>query len=123
MAQDSQTLAAENPSNSTSYTRQEIFAQATLWPGTVRTVVDDLTRLRLSDRLGGKRVMLTGAGTSAYAAEAIADAGIGKTFTPGDIGLVLAMIRAIEHGPGLATPAAQDAQQTSAQQLQPQQTA
>lgn len=36
-------------------------------------------------------------------AEAIADAGIGKTFTPGDVGLVLAVIRAIEHGPGLAT--------------------
>lgn len=47
-------------------------------------------------------------------AEAIADAGVGMAFTPGDIGLVLAMIRAIEHGPGLATPAA--AQQDAATQ-------
>jgi len=74
MAQDSQTLATENPSNNASYTRQEILAQATLWPGTVRTVVNDVARLRLSGRLGSARVMLTGAGTSAYAAEAIADA-------------------------------------------------
>jgi hypothetical protein len=34
-------------------------------------------------------------------AEAIADAGLGQSFTPADIGLVVAMVRAIEHGPGL----------------------
>lgn len=49
---------------------------------------------------------------SNHLAEAIADAGIGTTLTPGDISLVLAVIRAIEHGPGLtAVTAAQDAQQ------------
>jgi len=74
MAQDSHTLAVETPSNNPSYTRQEIFAQATLWPGTVQKVVTDVARLRLSDRLKGARVMLTGAGTSAYAAQAIAAA-------------------------------------------------
>lgn len=59
---------------------------------------------------------LAGIGSNQLA-EAIADAGLGKTFTPGDVGLVLAVIRAIEHGPGLATPvAAQDAQQQDAQQ-------
>ena len=65
---------------------------------------------------------LAGIGSNPLA-DAIADAALGKTFTPGDISLVLAMIRAIEHGPGLATPApAQDPQQqTAAQQLQPQQ--
>jgi len=82
MAQDSQRLAAEKSSDNSSYTRQEIFAQATLWPGTVRTVVNDVTRLRLSDKLGGKRVMLAGAGTSAYAAESIADAWPQASFMP-----------------------------------------
>lgn len=47
-------------------------------------------------------------------AEAIADAGVGLTFTPGDVGLVVAVVRAIEHGPGLTAAAAQqDAQQTA----------
>jgi len=57
-----------------SYTRQEIYAQARLWPGTVRTVAGEIERLGLAGRLGGGRVVLTGAGTSAYAAEAIAAA-------------------------------------------------
>ena len=63
-------------------------------------------------------------------AEAITDAGIGLSFTPTDISLIIAMIRAIEHGPGTqpAAPAPapaqqQQQQQTSAQQLQPQQPA
>lgn len=66
------------------------------------------------------QAQLAGIGSNQLA-EAIADAGLGTSFTPGDIGLVLAVIRAIEHGPGLATPAA-PAQQPE-QQLQPQQTA
>jgi len=66
--------ATENPGNNTSYTRQEIFAQARLWPGTAQTIVDEIARLGLAGRLASARVVLTGAGTSAYAAEAIAAA-------------------------------------------------
>ncbi|MDR3772827.1 MAG: SIS domain-containing protein [Terracidiphilus sp.] len=73
MPENSHPPADENPGNS-SYTRQEIFAQARLWPGTVRTIVDEVGRLGLTDRLRSARVLLTGAGTSAYAAEAIAAA-------------------------------------------------
>jgi tagatose-6-phosphate ketose/aldose isomerase len=74
MPQDSQTPATEAPGSNTSYTRQEIFAQARLWPGTARAIVDEIARLGLGGRLAGARVVLTGAGTSAYAAEAIAAA-------------------------------------------------
>lgn len=74
MPQDSQTPATQTPGSNTSYTRQEIFAQARLWPGTARTIADEIARLGLGGRLAGARVVLTGAGTSAYAAEAIAAA-------------------------------------------------
>jgi tagatose-6-phosphate ketose/aldose isomerase len=74
MPQDSQTLATETPGSNTSYTRQEIFAQARLWPCTAKDIVDEIARLGLGGRLAGARVVLTGAGTSAYAAEAIAAA-------------------------------------------------
>jgi len=37
-------------------------------------------------------------------AEAIAEAGVGLAFQPDDVRLVLAMIRAIEHGPGTQQP-------------------
>ena len=74
MPQDSHSPARENPGNTTSYTRQEIYAQAQLWPGTARTIVGEIARLGLAGRLATARVVLTGAGTSAYAAEAIAAA-------------------------------------------------
>ncbi len=74
MSQDSHTPAIEAPHNDTSYTRQEIFAQPKLWPATARTIVGEITRLGLAGRLANARVVLTGAGTSAYAAEAIAAA-------------------------------------------------
>ena len=73
MSQDLHAPATNSP-NQASYTRDEIFAQARLWPGTVRTIVDEVGRLGLADRLAGARVVLTGAGTSAYAAEAVAAA-------------------------------------------------
>lgn len=66
----------------TSYTRQEIFAQAGLWPSTARTIVDEIERLGLAGRLSNARVILTGAGTSAYAAEAIAAAWPGARAVP-----------------------------------------
>ncbi len=82
MPLDSQTSAVENPSRNPSYTRQEIFAQTRLWPGTARTIVDEVERLGLADRLHNARIVLTGAGTSAYAAEAIAAAWPGARAVP-----------------------------------------
>ncbi len=73
MPKDSQAPATEIE-NSYSYTRQEIFAQTGLWPGTVRTIIYEVDRLGLAGRLERARVVLSGAGTSAYAAEAIAAA-------------------------------------------------
>jgi len=73
MPQDTHAPATNGP-NHASYTRQEIFAQARLWPGTVRGVLSEVEHLGLSGRLDGARVVLTGAGTSAYAAEAVAAA-------------------------------------------------
>jgi len=74
MPLDAHEPVTESPSNNNSYTRQEISAQPRLWPGTVRTIVNEVERLGLAGRLGSARVVLTGAGTSAYAAEAIAAA-------------------------------------------------
>lgn len=73
MPQDSN-ASAEALLHSTSFTRQEIFAQPYLWPGTVKTILGDAERLRLFDKLARARIVLTGAGTSAYAAESIAAA-------------------------------------------------
>lgn len=73
MPQDSN-ASAEALLHSTSFTRQEIFAQPYLWPGTVKTILGDAERLRLFDKLAQARIVLTGAGTSAYAAESIAAA-------------------------------------------------
>jgi tagatose-6-phosphate ketose/aldose isomerase len=82
MPQDQQASAMETLTINTSYTRQEIFAQAGLWPSTARTIVDEIERLGLAGRLSNARVILTGAGTSAYAAEAIAAAWPGARAVP-----------------------------------------
>jgi tagatose-6-phosphate ketose/aldose isomerase len=82
MPQNPQMPTTEKSIDNASYTRQEIFAQPTLWPGTVRIILDEVGRLGLADKLRGARVMLTGAGTSAYAAQAIADAWPGATAAP-----------------------------------------
>ena len=74
MPQDSRVPATKAQNHTTSYTRQEIFAQPQLWPGTARRVLDEVARLSLGARFQRARVVLTGAGTSAYAAEAIASA-------------------------------------------------
>jgi tagatose-6-phosphate ketose/aldose isomerase len=57
-----------------SYTLQEILRQPALWPTTVARVRAASDRLSLSELLRGARVVLTGAGTSFYAATAIATA-------------------------------------------------
>ena len=56
------------------YTLQEILQQPLLWPITLERVRAASERLQLPARLQQARVLLTGAGTSAYAASAIATA-------------------------------------------------
>lgn len=57
-----------------SYTLQEILQQPLLWPDTVESVRSASERMHLSVKLPLARVLLTGAGTSAYAASAVATA-------------------------------------------------
>jgi tagatose-6-phosphate ketose/aldose isomerase len=54
------------------YTLQEIFRQPHLWPTTVQRVRSASERMQLPVKLQPARVLLTGAGTSAYAASAVA---------------------------------------------------
>src|ERR1700739_2617332 len=56
------------------YTFQEILRQPLLWPATLQSVHSATDRLRLAARLQGAHVLLTGAGSSAYAASAVAAA-------------------------------------------------
>ena len=56
------------------YTLPEILQQPLLWPVTLETVRAASRRMRLDEKLKGARVLLTGAGTSAYAASAVATA-------------------------------------------------
>lgn len=56
------------------HTLQEIFGQPLLWTTTLASVRSASERLALPIKLQGARVLLTGAGTSAYAANAIASA-------------------------------------------------
>ena len=56
------------------YTFQEIYQQPVLWPTTVVRVRAASERLNLTRRLSGTRVLLTGAGSSAYAAASVASA-------------------------------------------------
>jgi tagatose-6-phosphate ketose/aldose isomerase len=56
------------------YTLPEILQQPILWPTTVARVRAASARLGLAERLAGARVLLTGAGSSAYAAAAVASA-------------------------------------------------
>ncbi len=57
-----------------SYTLQEILQQPLLWPDTVESVHSAAEQMQLPVKLQQARVLLTGAGTSAYAASAIATA-------------------------------------------------
>ena len=56
------------------YTLAEIVQQPLLWPTTLRRVQDASKGLGLEKILKGSRVLLTGAGSSAYAADSIASA-------------------------------------------------
>jgi tagatose-6-phosphate ketose/aldose isomerase len=56
------------------YTLPEILRQPLLWPVTLKKVHSALEQMQLAVKLQNARVLLTGAGTSAYAATAIATA-------------------------------------------------
>ena len=56
------------------YTYQEIFRQPLLWTTTVDRVLRASEQLNLHAKLADARVLLTGAGTSAYAAQAVTSA-------------------------------------------------
>ncbi len=66
--------AATGPHAAPHQTLQEILQQPLLWPTTLEKVRAASQRLQLPARLQEARVLLTGAGTSAYAASAIATA-------------------------------------------------
>lgn len=64
------------------YTLQEILQQPLLWPTTVARVRDASEQMNLASRLSKARVLLTGAGSSAYAASGVALAWPGATAVP-----------------------------------------
>ncbi|MEA2264048.1 MAG: D-galactosamine 6-phosphate deaminase/isomerase [Acidobacteriaceae bacterium] len=64
------------------YTLQEILQQPVLWPTTVARVRAASEQLSLARRLSGARVLLTGAGSSAYAASSVAAAWPGAIAIP-----------------------------------------
>lgn len=64
------------------HTRREIIQQPLLWATTLARFQDVSKRLNLSNILKGTRVLLTGAGTSAFAASSIAAAWPGALAVP-----------------------------------------
>jgi tagatose-6-phosphate ketose/aldose isomerase len=60
----------------------EIEQQPAVWPTTVERVREGIMRLHLGSRLKDARVVITGAGTSAYAAAAVASAWPQSTAVP-----------------------------------------
>ena len=74
MSHDSKVLAEDGHLTAPQYTLQEILRQPLLWPITVESVRSASERLRLGVKLKDARVLLTGAGTSAYVAAAVAAA-------------------------------------------------
>jgi tagatose-6-phosphate ketose/aldose isomerase len=72
---DDQKISAETGLHTAPrYTLQEILRQPLLWPTTLKNVRSASERLQLQVKLQNARVLLTGAGTSAYAASAVASA-------------------------------------------------
>ena len=68
-------VSAENRlNNAPLYTLQEILRQPLLWPTTHERVRSASDRLQLRVRLQHTRILLTGAGTSAYASSCVATA-------------------------------------------------
>jgi tagatose-6-phosphate ketose/aldose isomerase len=71
--------AAKNPGHNTF---NEIYSQPDLWPVTLNGLQVASNSLQLNGRLANCRVMLTGAGSSAYAASSIASAWPGALAVP-----------------------------------------
>ncbi len=74
MSQDAKAPAEKSIHPASQYTLQEILRQPLLWPATFKDVRLASERLRLPAKLQDARVLLTGAGTSAYAASGVASA-------------------------------------------------
>ena len=79
----------------TGHTWAEIQQQPVLWPTTATRVHEAVTRLYIQSRLKGVRVIITGAGTSAYAATAVSAAWPRSTAVP-STDLLVATERYIE---------------------------
>src|ERR1700761_6670820 len=82
MSESSQRTMGVERHNEPRYTWQEIFQQPLLWPTTLTRVRANVERLNLFGRLNGSRVLLTGAGSSAYAAASVAVAWPGALAVP-----------------------------------------
>src|ERR1700677_2396008 len=67
-------MKSVTPQDGSSLTLGEIYEQPALWRTTPPLVEDASLRLDLASILRGRRVLLTGAGTSAHAAAAVAAA-------------------------------------------------
>jgi tagatose-6-phosphate ketose/aldose isomerase len=74
MSHDQTALPNDNLLTAPRFTLPEILQQPQLWPITLEIVRSASRGMRLNERLRGARVLLTGAGTSAYAASAVAAA-------------------------------------------------
>ncbi len=74
MSHDSNVVAEDGHQTAPEHTLQEILRQPLLWPVTVESVRSASERLQLGVKLQDARVLLTGAGTSAHAAAAVAAA-------------------------------------------------
>ncbi len=74
MSHDRSVQAEAGLQTAPQYTMPEILRQPLLWPITLKTVRSASERMQLKAKLQHTRVLLTGAGTSAYAATAVASA-------------------------------------------------
>ena len=74
MSQDHREHAGAGLPVAPQYTLPEILRQPLLWPVTLKSIRSASERMQLTAKLQDARVLLTGAGTSAYAATAIASA-------------------------------------------------
>jgi len=74
MSHENRVHAEAGPHTAPQFTLPEILRQPLLWPGTLERVHFASQQMQLTAKLQNARVLLTGAGTSAYAATAIATA-------------------------------------------------
>ena len=74
MSHENRVHAEGGPHAAPQYTLPEILRQPQLWPVTLERVRSASQQMQLTAKLQNARVLLTGAGTSAYAATAIATA-------------------------------------------------